>query len=449
MKLSFRTKLWLTLALVWTSLLMLGTYSAVDARQRLLAERLAALDSVLDIAVNIAQEYRARIKIGDLTEDEAKKRVLHQWSQLRYAQTGYVYAATMSQISLMNPGRPELVGKDASSMQDAYGYYPYPEIIKLAREKRTGYISAYSTKPGTNDVSEKISAVHYVPYWDWVVCAGLYVDDVDKAFREILLAHFIWVTVAGGATSALMALLIRNIHDSLGGDPAYAAEIANLIAEGDLSVAQKMAKGNPGSLLHAMHRMTNYLAASQQFERWSLEDGLTGIANRRCFEQRLSHQLQHAFDDGQTLSVAFIDVDGFKGTNDQFGHAVGDSVLKALATILSAHVREHDLPARLAGDEFVVMFTQANKAMATQIADRVVAAVANFDWETITHGLRVALSIGVAEAKFGDTVDSLLHRSDLSMYSNKRDYDVAHALPTVGAARGIVSKREPGTPIDS
>lgn len=427
MKLSFRTKLWLTLALLWASLITFGTYSAIDARHRLLAERLAALDGVLDIASNIAQEYRARFKAGELTEEEAKKRVLYQWSQLRYAKTGYVYAATMSQISLMNPGRPELVGKDASGMTDAYGHHPYPEITKLARERGSGYISAYSAKPGTRDVSEKISAVHYVPYWDWVVCAGLYVDDVDKSFREILLAHFIWVTAAGCVASALMALIVRNIHNSLGGDPAYAAKIANLIADGDLSVAQRMAKGTPGSLFDAMHRMIHNLAASQQFERWSLEDALTGIANRRCLEQRLSQELQRASGDHPTLSVAFIDVDAFKGINDRFGHAVGDRVLKALASILSENVHEYDLPARLAGDEFVVVFARADSAAVTQRCRSIVSAVANFDWGTIAYGLRVALSLGVAEAKPGDTVDSLLHRSDLSMYTSKRDNDTGFA----------------------
>ncbi|MDF6690575.1 hypothetical protein NLQ75_24515, partial [Escherichia coli] len=74
--------------------------------------------------------------------------------------------------------------------------------------------------------------------WGWVVCAGLYVDDVDAAFRQILLAHLMWVLLAGTAASVLMALIVRSIRNSLGADPAHAADIANLIADGDLSVVQ-------------------------------------------------------------------------------------------------------------------------------------------------------------------------------------------------------------------
>ncbi|MGF6809544.1 diguanylate cyclase (GGDEF)-like protein [Paraburkholderia sp. Clong3] len=160
--------------------------------------------------------------------------------------------------------------------------------------------------------------------------------------------------------------------------------------------------------------------SSRQFERWSLEDTLTGIANRRCFEQRLSTELRLTSETGQSLSIAFIDIDGFKSINDTFGHAVGDRVLKTLAVILSAHVREHDLPARLAGDEFVVMLTRIDKEPAVKICKRIVLEVRNFDWEPIAADLRVSISVGVAEAKEGDTIDSLLHRSDVSMYTDKR-----------------------------
>jgi diguanylate cyclase (GGDEF)-like protein len=161
--------------------------------------------------------------------------------------------------------------------------------------------------------------------------------------------------------------------------------------------------------------------SSRQFERWSLEDTLTGIANRRCFEQRLATELRLTSETGQNLSIAFIDVDGFKSINDTFGHAVGDRVLKTLAAILSAHVREHDLPARLAGDEFVVMLARMDGETATKICERIASAVRDFDWEQIAPDLHASISVGVAEAKEGDTIDSLLHRSDLSMYTDKMD----------------------------
>ncbi len=92
------------------------------------------------------------------------------------------------------------------------------------------------------------------------------------------------------------------------------------------------------------------LVASKQFERWSLEDALTGMANRRHFEQALAERLQVCVAADRPLTVAMVDVDKFKSVNDRFTHSVGDRVLKTVAALMSSEVRENDLPARWAGD---------------------------------------------------------------------------------------------------
>jgi len=82
-------------------------------------------------------------------------------------------------------------------------------------------------------------------------------------------------------------------------------------------------------------------------------------------------------------------------------------------------VRERDLAARLAGDEFIVLFSDADAATAGEVVTRIQYAIASFDWGAIAPGLRVSLSIGLSEAVAGDTVESIVHRSDKSMYSEK------------------------------
>ncbi|MBC7977811.1 MAG: GGDEF domain-containing protein [Myxococcales bacterium] len=161
------------------------------------------------------------------------------------------------------------------------------------------------------------------------------------------------------------------------------------------------------------------LVASKQFERWSLEDALTGIANRRHFEQSLARRLPAAIAADRPLTVAMVDVDRFKSVNDRFTHLVGDRVLKTVAAIVASEVRENDLPARWAGDEFVILFDDATEPMARHICDRIRAAVVVFDWEAIAHGLRVSISIGTGEVMPGDTAESVLQRSDESMYRTK------------------------------
>ncbi|MEO8059914.1 MAG: tetratricopeptide repeat-containing diguanylate cyclase [Burkholderiales bacterium] len=161
------------------------------------------------------------------------------------------------------------------------------------------------------------------------------------------------------------------------------------------------------------------LVASRQFERWSLEDALTGLANRRHFEQSLAQRVANAVETNRPCTVAMIDVDKFKSVNDRFTHSVGDRVLKTVAAIMSSEVRQNDLPARWAGDEFVILFEGTTENEAVAICARIRDAVVAFDWESIAPGLRLSVTIGTSEVQAGDTPDSLLHRSDESMYRIK------------------------------
>lgn len=159
---------------------------------------------------------------------------------------------------------------------------------------------------------------------------------------------------------------------------------------------------------------------SRQLEKLSLEDALTGIPNRRHFEMYAGELLRSGAERGLPPCVALIDVDKFKQINDNFSHQVGDEVLKRIAQILRSHVREDDMAARLAGDEFVIVFKNAELPVAGQVCARIAQAVREFDWSTIATGLHSSISVGVATAQPGDTVESLTHRSDAAMYQDKR-----------------------------
>lgn len=190
------------------------------------------------------------------------------------------------------------------------------------------------------------------------------------------------------------------------------------IAKESISSRETVVKWQLGARQSERH-LAQALVASKQFERWSLEDTLTGIANRRAFETALADRLPGAVADFRPLTVAMVDIDQFKAVNDGYSHQVGDQVLKTVATLLASCVRERDLAARLAGDEFIVLFNDADEAMAGEIVTRIQYAIASFNWGAIAPGLSVSLSIGLSEAAAGDTVETILHRSDRSMYSDK------------------------------
>jgi diguanylate cyclase (GGDEF)-like protein len=160
--------------------------------------------------------------------------------------------------------------------------------------------------------------------------------------------------------------------------------------------------------------------SSRQLQRISVEDPLTGIVNRRGLEHDLGRMLEASRATGGPVAIAVVDVDRFKQVNDTFSHRVGDAVLRAIARILGAHVRGHDVVARIGGDEFVVAFPETTEAVAAQVCERVRAAVLGFDWPSIATGLAVSVSAGVGQSIDGDNIEALLHRADLSMYARKQ-----------------------------
>lgn len=134
---------------------------------------------------------------------------------------------------------------------------------------------------------------------------------------------------------------------------------------------------------------------------------------------------------GRPMCVALVDVDNFKQVNDCYSHSVGDQVLASIAEILKRHVREHDVAARLAGDEFVLAFRSMDFETTAKVCVRITEAVTEHDWAAIAEGLRVSVSVGVAQSRSGDTLDSLVHRSDEAMYRRKGRHGSESSAPLV------------------
>lgn len=159
---------------------------------------------------------------------------------------------------------------------------------------------------------------------------------------------------------------------------------------------------------------------SRMLEQMSLEDSLTRIPNRRALERRLLARMSPSADNPRGTCVALIDVDRFKHINDNFSHHVGDEVLKVVAAVLTGSVRSGDFVARLAGDEFVVLFGNVPLTAAEQACARMKTAVQTHDWSAIAPGLQVSISVGLEQAREGESMQNLLQRSDSQMYADKR-----------------------------
>jgi len=148
-------------------------------------------------------------------------------------------------------------------------------------------------------------------------------------------------------------------------------------------------------------------------------DVLTGLANRRAFDTELSRRLAQRQRQGTPLCLLIIDIDNFKSFNDEFGHPLGDAVLREVANVLQATARHMDYVARLGGDEFAVLFPGGSLKEASLGAERLRSAISDSPLRYEGHEHTLTVSIGLAEAQLGDDPVSLLKRSDSALYAAK------------------------------
>jgi diguanylate cyclase (GGDEF)-like protein/PAS domain S-box-containing protein len=158
--------------------------------------------------------------------------------------------------------------------------------------------------------------------------------------------------------------------------------------------------------------------ANRDLQELALTDQLTGLRNRRAFDERLRTDMDTVIRGGQSLSLLMLDVDNFKLRNDTWGHTEGDLVLRRLGAIFAAAVRTPDLAARFGGEEFAILLPGIDLSQARLVADRIQRMVADQVW----NHTPVTLSIGVATTSdFTHTPQELIQAADGALYRAKRE----------------------------
>ncbi|PIE23366.1 MAG: hypothetical protein CSA62_08195 [Planctomycetota bacterium] len=145
-------------------------------------------------------------------------------------------------------------------------------------------------------------------------------------------------------------------------------------------------------------------------------DHLTGLCNRRAAMQRIYEEIEKAKESGEPLALLMLDLDHFKKVNDVYGHLTGDKVLAAVGQVMRNHIRETDLAARIGGEEFLVIQPSTHLEDTSIVAARIAGAV---EQRSEDMGTRVTMSVGVSDLRKGDTVDSLMARTDRALYASK------------------------------
>ncbi|MBR2565550.1 MAG: GGDEF domain-containing protein [Paenibacillus sp.] len=157
------------------------------------------------------------------------------------------------------------------------------------------------------------------------------------------------------------------------------------------------------------------MKVNEQLEMMASTDLLTGLKNRRFFQESMAGNLSLYHREQREFSLLVLDIDHFKRINDTYGHPIGDLVLGNLAGLLQSISRESDVVARYGGEEFVIILVNCGEQQAIDTAERYRAQVASADWGEY----QVTVSIGVATVSATDTEQTMFQKADDALYASK------------------------------
>jgi diguanylate cyclase (GGDEF)-like protein len=213
-------------------------------------------------------------------------------------------------------------------------------------------------------------------------------------------------------------------------DPGELGDPADLMAQAteqlaNLAVREHMANQIASARQEEMERRQLELQQkNEQLQKSALHDALTGVYNRKFFDETISNEVARCRREGLTIGVVFIDADHFKRLNDTYGHQFGDTVLKAIAETIRACLRTSDTLARYGGEEFVVLVHEPTETGIERLAERIRAAVASAQLTYRDAPVPISVSIGAAlavpEQDGPEIISRLIETADQCMYEAKQ-----------------------------
>jgi len=151
----------------------------------------------------------------------------------------------------------------------------------------------------------------------------------------------------------------------------------------------------------------------------AMTDGLTNIANRHSYNDRISYEIERCHLHRDSLALLLFDIDKFKSVNDNYGHKAGDEVIRGTAQILKNNIRKNDFVARYGGEEFIVLLPSSDINTGESIANKLRKIIWRNVYSFNNEQVVITISVGIAEIKINETMDDLFERADKALYKAK------------------------------
>jgi methyl-accepting chemotaxis protein/methyl-accepting chemotaxis protein-3 (ribose and galactose sensor receptor) len=253
------TKLLLIVCGAVLGLALVGGFAVVSLRSTMLEERQQSMRLLVTLAAKQVEHFQLMEKSGKLSRDDAQtaakdaSRALHNGDDYIFIRTGEKLLLTIVHPDSRKEGMESNGGMlpNGLSLTDTY--------MAALQKDNPAFVSVLTKRPSGDVAVPKISAVLRIPDWNWVVGCGVFVDDVDKAFWRYVMQFLLIGGLVLVGVVALAIWLARGIYRSIGGEPSYAAEVAQAIAGGNLGQTIVVSKGDHISLLAGMSIMQENL----------------------------------------------------------------------------------------------------------------------------------------------------------------------------------------------
>lgn len=256
-KLKISTRMHAMTALTFVGLLVLCVAALFQLKQSMLEDRMEKIRNLVEFAHSQFTFYDEQAKAGKISLNEAQTLAKQSLSKARYNEKEYFWINDLFPRVVMHPIKPEMEGQDQTGNKDSTGKALYVEFVKVVKAEGAGYVDYLWAKPGFSEPQPKLSYVKGYAPWGWIVGTGIYIDDIDTAFRQNMIK-------LGGVSLVLLivlaitgSLIRASIIKQLGGEPADAVTVMQKVASGDLT--SHLDNAPKGSLLAALSNMISAL----------------------------------------------------------------------------------------------------------------------------------------------------------------------------------------------
>ncbi|WP_432379896.1 diguanylate cyclase domain-containing protein [Duganella sp. P38] len=344
-----------------------------------------------------------------------------QLDALRAGADGYLFIVTDSGLTVHHPDKSRLLEQG----DDGPG-----TLLEAALRKPDGW------QDNVLDDGVPVLLVHkHLREVDWTIAISYPVRSAFATMQSVRLRALLGAALLIACAGVFGWVITKNLLRPL--RQLHRHVVAISAGQADIAVFDVSRKDEFGHLSRAFFGLSQRREqAERELHRLATTDVLTGIHNRRMFDALLPQALARAARSGQPLALAILDVDHFKDINDTLGHAAGDQVLIEFARRLSGAVRATDTVARLAGDEFVIVFEQLSSTTEMEMLGRRVIEAMHVPFTLGAAQRAVKTSIGIAvTCAAATTAEELMRAADQALYGVKAAGRDGYAVHQAGAAR--------------